>query len=346
MTRTWLLAPATVLAGLFLAGAAEAATLDDVRTAGKVRCGISTGLAGFSDLNANQEWEGLDVDFCKAVAAAVLGDAKKVEFVPLTNKERFTALQSGEVELLARNTTWTLTRDSNLGLDFTGVNYYDGQGFMVPRALNVNSALELGGARICIKTGTTTELNLADYFRANDLEAFQPVLLTDDAEVRRNYVAEACDAYTTDASALAAMRSTLPDPTAHIILPEIISKEPLGPVVRQGDDQWADIVRWALNAMITAEEYGVTSANVDEVRTSSESPEIRRLLGVKETAEEEGLGTMLGLSDDFAYQIVKQVGNYSESFERHIGVNTPIGLERGLNALWSEGGILYAPPMR
>lgn len=337
------LAAGAILAAAALFGAglpAEAGTLDDVKARGTVLCGVSTGLAGFSEVDNDGNWSGIDVDLCHGVAAAVFGDAKKVRFVPTTNKERFTALQSGEIDLLARNTTWTFVRDVNLGFEFVGVNYYDGQGFLVPSSLAVSSALELDGAKICIKTGTTTELNLADYFRTNGI-SYESVVVTDDAEIRRNYVAGACDAYTTDRSALAAMRSTLPDPSGHIILPEVISKEPLGPVVRHGDSQWGDVVRWTLNAMIVAEELGVTSANADDLMGSTENPEIKRLLG-----SEGDLGAMLGLTPTFAKDVIKAVGNYSESFERHVGKDTPIGLDRGLNALWTDGGILYAPPFR
>jgi general L-amino acid transport system substrate-binding protein len=277
---------------------------------------------------------------CKAVAAAVIGDATKVNYVPTNAKERFTALQSGEIDVLARNTTWTFSRDTDLGFDFVGVNYYDGQGFMVRKDLNVKSALELSGASVCVQTGTTTELNLADYFRANNMELKSVVFETND-QARQAYDEGRCDAYTTDASGLAAERSVLAQPDQHIILPEIISKEPLGPLVRHGDNRWGDIVRWTLNAMIIAEEFGVTQANVDDMKASSENPEVRRLLGV-----EGEMGKMTGLSNEWAYNIIKQVGNYGESFERNVGLKTPLGLARGLNELWSKGGLLYAPPIR
>ena len=325
--------------GVSAVTAASAATLDDVKARGELLCGVSTGVAGFAAKDDSGNWGGVDVDVCKAVAAAVLGDASKVKYVPTTSKERFTALQSGEVDLLSRVTTWTFSRDVKLGFEFTGVNYYDGQGFMVPKALGVTSALQLDGATVCVQTGTTTELNLADYFRTNNM-TYKAVNVETADESVENYVNSACDVYTTDSSALAAQRSGLADPSAHVILPEIISKEPLGPLVRHGDNQWGDVVRWSLNAMVIAEEKGVTKANVDEMKGSND-PEIKRLLGT-----DGDMGAQLGLSADWAYQIVKQVGNYGESFEMHIGVNTPIGLERGLNQLWTKGGILYAPPMR
>jgi general L-amino acid transport system substrate-binding protein len=322
-----------------LSTAANAATLDDVKSKGALDCGVTTGLAGFAAPDDQGKWQGFDVDFCRAVSAAVFGDPDKVKFTPTTGKTRFTALQSGEVDLLARNTTWTFSRDVDLGFEFVGVNYYDGQGFMVRKDLGVKSAKELDGASVCIQTGTTTELNLADYFRANNM-TFSPVVIETNAEARQNYEKGACDVYTTDRSGLAATRVVLPDPDAHIVLPEIISKEPLGPLVRHGDNQWGDIARWTLNALVTAEELGVTQANVDEMKTSN-NPEIRRLLGT-----EGSLGEMLGLSKDWGYNVIKSVGNYSEIYERHIGENTPLGLARGVNALWTNGGILYSPPFR
>ncbi len=319
--------------------AAAAGTLDDVKARGTLNCIVNTGLAGFGGPDDKGEWTGLDVDMCRAVAAAVLGDATKVNFIPSTAKERFTKLQTGEGDMLARNSTWTLSRDSELALDFVGVNYYDGQGFMVRKDLGVTSAKELSGATVCVQTGTTTELNLADYFRSNGME-LKTVVFEKSDEGRGMYDAGQCDAYTTDASGLAAERTALADPAAHVILPEIISKEPLGPAVRHGDSAWGDAVRWSLNAMISAEEYGVNSGNVEEMK-SSENPEIRRLLGV-----EGDMGAKLGLNNDFALQIIVQVGNYGESFERNVGVNTPIGLERGLNAQWKDGGLIYSPPFR
>ena len=314
-------------------------TLDVVKERGKLMCGSNTGLAGFGNPNDAGVWEGIDVDVCRAVAAAVFGDASKVEYVPTTSKVRFTVLQSGEVDILSRNTTWTVSRDTDLGLDFVGVNYYDGQGFMVKKDLGVSSALELDGASVCIQVGTTTEMNLADYFKFHGM-SYESVPIETNSEADAAYTAGRCDVYTTDASGLYASRAGYPNPADHVVLPEIISKEPLGPAVRHGDSQWADIARWSLNAMIIGEELGITSANVDEMK-GSKNPEVQRLLGV-----EAGYGAMLGLSDDWAYNILKQVGNYAESFEKHIGINTPIGIARGLNALYKDGGILYAPPFR
>ncbi|SFD10616.1 amino acid ABC transporter substrate-binding protein [Tropicimonas isoalkanivorans] len=330
---------ALALAGLS-AGVAGAATLDDVKARGKLNCGVTTGLTGFANPNANGEWEGFDVAVCRAVAAAILGDPTAIEFVPTTGKTRFTALASGEIDMLARNTTWTFTRDVDLKFEFVGVNYYDGQGFMVPKELGVSSAKELDGATVCIQTGTTTELNLADFFRANNME-YEPVPVETDNEAQQQYLAGACDAYTTDASGLAAVRATFEAPGDHILLPEIISKEPLGPLVRHGDNEWGDIVRWTLNALIAAEEYGITSANVDELAQGTESPEINRILGT-----EGSLGEMLGLNADWAKNAIKAGGNYGELFEKNIGEATPIGLARGLNAQWTNGGLLYAPPFR
>ncbi len=320
-------------------------TLDVVKERGFLKCGSNTGLAGFGLPNDDGVWEGIDVDVCRAVAAAVFGDASKVEYVPTTSKVRFTVLQSGEVDMLSRNTTWTLQRDVELGLEFVGVNYYDGQGFMVRKDLGVSSASELDGASVCIQVGTTTEMNLADFFSANGM-SYEAVPVETNSEADAAYTAGRCDVYTTDASGLYASRAGYPDPTAHVVLPEIVSKEPLGPSVRHGDSAWADIVRWSLNAMIIGEEKGITSANVDEMK-SSKDPEVLRLLGVAQVGDTgAGYGQWLGLSDDWAYNILQQVGNYSESFERHIGPNTPINIQRGLNALYKDGGILYAPPFR
>ena len=323
------------------AGVASAATLDDVKARGTLNCGVTTGLVGFAAPNANGEWEGFDVGVCRAVAAAVLGDPTAVEFVPTTGKTRFTALASGEIDMLARNTTWTFSRDVDLGFEFVGINYYDGQGFMVPKELGVSSAKELDGATVCIQTGTTTELNLADYFRKNNL-SYEPVPIETNAEAQPLYLEGACDVYTTDASGLAATRAAFENPGDHVVLPEIISKEPLGPLVRHGDNEWGDIVRWTLNALIAAEEYGVTSANVADMASApGDSPEINRLLGTEGT-----LGEMLGLEADWAVKAISAGGNYGELFEKNIGENTPIGLARGLNAQWTEGGLLYAPPFR
>ena len=320
-------------------------TLDVVKERGFLKCGSNTGLAGFGLPNDAGVWEGIDVDVCRAVAAAVFGDASKVEYVPTTSKVRFTVLQSGEVDMLSRNTTWTLQRDVELGLEFVGVNYYDGQGFMVRKDLGVSSATELDGASVCIQVGTTTEMNLADYYAGNGM-SYEAVPVETNSEADAAYTAGRCDVYTTDASGLYASRAGYPDPSAHVVLPEIISKEPLGPSVRHGDGAWADIVRWSLNAMIIGEELGITSANVDEMK-SSKNPEVLRLLGVNQVGDTgAGYGQWLNLSDDWAYNIIQQVGNYSESFERHIGPNTPINIQRGLNALYKDGGILYAPPFR
>jgi general L-amino acid transport system substrate-binding protein len=322
------------------AGIASAATLDDVKARGELNCGVNTGLVGFAAPDANGNWSGFDVAVCKAVAAAVLGDPAKVKYVPTTGQTRFTALSSGEIDVLSRNSTWTFSRDTDLKLDFVGVNYYDGQGFMVRKDLGVTSAKELDGATICIQTGTTTELNLADYFKANNM-SYQPIAIDTNAEGEQQYLAGACDAYTTDASGLAATRAAFADPENHIILPEIISKEPLGPAVRHGDSEWGDIVRWTLNALVAAEEYGITSANIDELSKGTDNPEINRLLGV-----EGELGAMIGLSNDWAKNAIKASGNYGEIFAATIGESTPIGLARGLNAQWTQGGLLYAPPFR
>ncbi|WP_299848036.1 amino acid ABC transporter substrate-binding protein [uncultured Roseovarius sp.] len=331
---------ALTVAGL-AAGAAAAGTLDDVKARGKLNCGVTTGLVGFAAPDANGKWEGFDVGVCRAVAAAVLGDATAVEFVPTTGKTRFTALASGEIDMLARNTTWTFSRDVDLKFTFVGVNYYDGQGFMVPKELGVSSAKELDGATVCIQTGTTTELNLADFFRANNI-SYEPVPIETNAEGQQQYLAGACDTYTTDASGLAATRATFENPGDHVLLPEIISKEPLGPLVRHGDNEWGDVVRWTLNALITAEELGVTSTNIAEMSAAPGSnPEINRLLGT-----EGNLGEMLGLSADWAKNAIMAGGNYGELFEQNIGESTSIGLARGLNAQWTEGGLIYSPPFR
>ncbi len=334
---------AMVAGGLSLvfaaAGPAAAGILQDVKAKGHVQCGVSTGLAGFSNPDDKGNWQGLDVDVCRAVAAAVLGDANAVKFTPLTAKERFTALQSGEIDILSRNTTWTLTRDTSLGLNFAGVSYYDGQGFLVKKDLGVNGALELDGAAVCIQAGTTTELNLADYFRANNM-SYTPITFDTSAETSKGFDAGRCDVLTSDQSQLYALRLQLQNPDGAVVLPEVISKEPLGPVVRQGDDEWFNVVRWSLFAMLDAEEQGVTSENVDKMK-ESDNPNVQRLLGL------EGIkGEGLKLSDDWAYNVVKQVGNYGEMFERNVGAGSPLGISRGLNALWNQGGIQYAPPLR
>ncbi|MBS3785934.1 MAG: amino acid ABC transporter substrate-binding protein [Gammaproteobacteria bacterium] len=327
-------------AGLLTLGTqAQAATLADVQNAGELRCGVSTGLPGFSQPDSDGTWRGIDVDTCRAVAAAVLGDANAVEFVPLTAAERFTALQSGEIDMLSRNTTWTTVRDASLGLNFAGTNYYDGQGFLVKSALGVDSALQLDGASVCIQAGTTTELNLADYFRANGM-SYEAIVFDTSEQSVSGFDNDRCDILTSDTSQLAALRTQLDDPSSAMVLPEIISKEPLGPVVRQGDDEWFNVVKWVLFLQINAEEYGLTMDNVDDM-LSSDNPTIQRLVG---TAGD--MGDLLNLPADFGYQIISQVGNYAEMFERNVGPNTPIGLSRGVNALWTDGGILYAPPVR
>lgn len=326
-------------AAVFAVQSASAQTLKQVKDRGILNCGSNTGLAGFGLPDAQGKWTGLDVDTCRAVAAAVLGDASKVKFVPLSAKDRFTALQSGEVDMLARNTTWTSSRDTQLGLNFAGVNYYDGQGFMVRKALKVNSALELNEASVCVQQGTTTELNLADYFRANNMK-LKTVTFASSDEAIKAYDSGRCDAFTTDASGLYAERLRLANSADHIVLPEIISKEPLGPAVRHGDDQWFDVVKWTYFAMLNAEELGITSKNVDEMLKST-SPDVKRLLGA-----EGNFGEQLGLPKDWAYKIVKLVGNYGEVFDRNVGAGSPLKIDRGLNKLWSKGGLQYAPPVR
>jgi len=339
MKKIHVFASALALTAAMTSNAFAGATLDSVKKKGFVQCGVSTGLPGFSSADNKGNWSGLDVDMCRAVAAAVFGDSEKVKYTPLTAKERFTALQSGEIDMLPRNTTWTLTRDTSLGLNFAGVNYYDGQGFMVNKNLGVKSALELDGASFCIQAGTTTELNLADYFRANNMQ-YTPVTFDSSDETVKAFDAGRCDALTSDQSQLYALRIKLGNPEGAMVLPEIISKEPLGPVVAQGDDEWFNIVRWSLFAMVNAEELGVSSANVAD-KMSSTDPNVRRLLGL------EGIkGSGLGLSDDWAVNIIKQVGNYGESFERNVGSGSPLKISRGLNALWNKGGLQYAPPIR
>jgi general L-amino acid transport system substrate-binding protein len=336
MGKAFGLAAAATIA---LAGAANASTLDDVKKKGFVQCGVSQGLPGFSSPDDKGNWSGLDVDVCRAIASAIFGDANAVKYTPLSAKERFTALQSGEVDVLSRNSTWTISRDTSLGLDFVAVNYYDGQGFIVRKSLGVKSAKELNGASICTETGTTTELNLADFFRANKLE-YKVVAFGKNDEAVAAYDAGRCDAYTTDQSGLYANRLKLQKPDDHVVLPDIISKEPLGPAVRHGDDQWGDIVRWSYYAMLSAEELGVTQANVEEM-LKSENPEVKRLLGV-----EDNMGAGMGLDAKWAYNIISKVGNYGESFERNVGTKSPLGIARGLNAQWSNGGLQYSPPVR
>jgi general L-amino acid transport system substrate-binding protein len=323
-----------------VATGASASTLEEVRSKGYVQCGVHTGLIGFAAPNDEGEWEGFDVDVCRAVAAAIFGDAEAVQYTPTNATERFTALQSGEIDMLSRNTTWTLSRDTSLGFNFAGVNYYDGQGFMINAANleGINSALQLSGAAICVQTGTTTELNLADFFRANNME-YNPVVFQGFDETNAAYEAGRCDAYTTDQSGLIALRLTLANPDDHVVLPEIISKEPLGPAVRQGDDEWFNIVKWTLFAMIQAEESGITQDNLEEM-LGSDDPEIRRILGQE---DDSSIGAGLGLDNEWVVNIVREVGNYGEVFDRHL---TPIGVPRGLNALWTDGGLMYSMPLR
>jgi general L-amino acid transport system substrate-binding protein len=338
----WALAATTCLVA---ATAATAGTLDDVKTKGFLQCGVSQGLIGFSNPDSANNWTGMDVDFCRAVAAAIFNDPTKVKFSPLSAKERFTALQSGEVDVLSRNSTWTMSRDTSLGLKFAGVMYYDGQGFMVKKSLGIDSALKLDGATVCTNTGTTTELNLADYFKANNMK-YQVVAIEDANQVRQAYDEGRCDIFTTDQSGLYAERLQLKNPEDHIVLPEIISKEPLGPVVRQGDDAWFNVIKWTYYALLTTEEFGITQANVEEMKAST-NPEIQRILGVKNAdGSAAGFGTGIGLGEEWIVQIVKGVGNYGEIFERNVGLNTPLKIARGKNALWNQGGLQYAPPIR
>ncbi len=332
----WAVAALAAMSG---AVSAQQKTLDAVKQRGQLVCGVNVGLPGFSAADDKGVWTGLDVDYCKAIAAAVLGDAGKVRYVATTTKERFTALQSGELDVLARNTTWTLARDSSLGLSFVGVNYYDGQGFMVKKSANVKSGKELAGATVCVQTGTTTELNLADFFRTNNLQ-YKTLVFEKSDEALKAYQADRCDSYTTDASGLYSVRLQMAKPDDHTVLPDIISKEPLGPVVRQADSQWFTIIKWVHFALLNAEEFAVTQANVDQMLTSA-NPDIKRLLG-----KEGDYGKGLGLDNDWAYKAIKQVGNYGEMFERNVGAGSRIKIDRGLNKLWSKGGLQYAPPVR
>ncbi|MCK0745916.1 amino acid ABC transporter substrate-binding protein [Chromohalobacter nigrandesensis] len=331
--------PAALLLG-GLATSSQAATLDDVKERGSLNCGVNVGLAGFSAPDSDGNWQGLDVETCRGIAAAIFGDPEKVEFTPLTAKERFTALQSGEIDVLSRNTTWTATRDNTLGLNFTVTTFYDGQGFMVNKDLGIESLEDLDGASICIQSGTTHELNLADYFPSRDIDINTVTFDTPD-QTAQGFAHGRCDVLTSDTSQLSALRLQLPDPDSVEILETLISKEPLGPVVRQGDDQWLDIVQWSIFAMINAEEMGVNSDNVDEMRDNPPNPGVARLLG-----DDGNYGEQLGLSDDWAYNIIKDVGNYGEVFTATVGEDSPLGIKRGLNTLWNEGGILYAPPIR
>ena len=330
---------AIVLAGALAmnTGAQAQNTLDAVKAKGFVQCGVNTGLAGFSQPDSKGVWRGIDVDLCRAVAAAVFGDSAKVRYTPLTAQQRFTALQSGEVDILARNTTWTITRDTSLGLNFVGVNFYDGQGFMVPKKLNVKSARQLNGATICVQPGTTTELNLADYFRARKM-TFKPVVIEKLEEVLNAYFSGRCDVFTTDVSGLVSVRgSRAPKPDDHVILPEVISKEPLGPAVRHGDDRWFDVVKWSLFAMLEAEEMGLASKTIEQA-LANKDPAVQRFVGASGD-----IGRMLGLDNRWAFNIVKQVGNYGESFDANLN---PLGFDRGINRLWTQGGLMYAPPIR
>lgn len=328
------------IAATISAGATASVTLENVKAKGFIQCGVSQGVPGFSNADANGVWSGIDVDACRATAAAIFGDEQKVRFTPLSARERFTALQSGEVDILSRNTTWTYTRDASLGVDFTAVNFYDGQGFMIRKDLGVTSARDLDGATVCTEQGTTTELNMADFFRKNRL-SYVPVVVQKADEALSAYDSGRCDVYTTDKSGLAAHRTKLANPSDHLILDETISKEPLGPAVRHGDNQWKDIVTWSLFVQVNAEEMGITSANVAQIKAQTSDPEVRRLLGA-----EGNMGASLGLSADWAYNIIAKVGNYGEVFERNVGPSTPVALPRGLNNLWTEGGIMYAPPVR
>ncbi|HEY0833888.1 MAG TPA: amino acid ABC transporter substrate-binding protein [Azospirillum sp.] len=338
--KAGLFAAAAAVVTLAAGGAQAGATLDAIKQRGFVQCGVNSGLAGFGSPDSAGNWTGLDVDYCRAVAVTLFGDPAKVKFTPLSAQQRFPAVQSGEVDLLSRNTTWTLTRDTSVGLNFAPVTFYDGQGFMVPKKLGVKSAKELNGATVCVQSGTTTELNLADYFRASGM-SFNPVVIESIDEVNAAYFAGRCDVYTTDASGLAGTRASVaPNPQDHVILPELISKEPLAPAVRHGDDQWFDIVKWTVYATIQAEEKGITSKNVDE-HLKSKDPDVLRLLGVTP-----GMGAALGVDEKWAYNVIKKIGNYGEIFERNVGMNTPLKLERGLNALWTQGGLQYAAPFR
>ena len=338
MKRVSLVATLALAAG-FTAQAASAQTLKTVKDRGQLSCGVSQGLPGFSTPDDKGNWTGLDVDICRAIAAAIFNDATKIKFVPLSAKDRFTALQSGEIDVLSRNTTWTLSRDTSLGANFTGVTYYDGQGFLVKKSLKVNSALELNSASVCVQTGTTTEQNLADYFKGNNMK-YEVIAFASADETVKAYESGRCDVFTSDVSQLYAERLKLANPADHVVLPEVISKEPLGPMVRHGDDQWFDIVKWTLFAMVGAEELGMNQKNVDEV-AKSDKPEIKRAVGT-----DGNLGEQLGLTKDWLVRIVKATGNYGESFERNVGSGSKLGIARGLNNLWNKGGIQYAPPIR
>lgn len=336
--KTTLLTAAVTCAAL-ATSAAHAGTLDDIKKRGELRCGVTQALAGFSVADDKGRWTGLDVDYCRALASAIFHDPEKVTFRPTSSKERFTVLQSGEIDVLARVTTWTTSRDVDMPFDFIGVNYYDGQGFMVRKDLGIKSVKDLSGASICTNTGTSTETNMADYFKANGLE-YKPVIFEKSEEVKSAYDAGRCDAYSSDVSGLYVQRKLLANPDAHDILPEVISKEPLGPLVRQEDPAFKDLAAWTHHCMVNAEEYGVTQANVDEMKNSN-NPNIRRLLGVEANGADK-----LGVGQDFCYHIVKNIGNYGEAYDRNVGKASPLAIERGLNRLWNQGGIMFAPPLR
>ena len=338
MKRAYLVFALAIVAGLS-AQSATAQTLKTVKDRGMLSCGVSQGLPGFSSPDDKGTWTGLDVDVCRAIAATIFNDPTKVKFVPLSAKDRFTALQSGEIDVLSRNTTWTLSRDTTLGANFTGVTYYDGQGFIVKKSLKVNSALELNSASVCVQTGTTTEQNLADYFKGNNMK-YEVIAFGTADEAVKAYESGRCDVFTTDVSGLYAERLKLANPADHVVLPEVISKEPLGPMVRHGDDQWFDLVKWVLFAMINAEELGITQKNIDEM-AKSDKPELRRAFG-----SDGNLGEQLGLTKDWVIRIVKTIGNYGEAFDRNVGAGSKLGIARGLNQLWTKGGIQYAPPIR
>ncbi|MGJ4947463.1 amino acid ABC transporter substrate-binding protein [Bradyrhizobium sp. HKCCYLS20291] len=333
------LALTLALAPVMASVGAQAETLKTVKDRGMVACGVSQGLPGFSNPDDKGNWTGLDVDVCRAIAAAIFNDPTKVKYVPLSAKDRFTALQSGEIDVLSRNTTWTLSRDTSLGANFAGITYYDGQGFMVKKALKVNSALELNSASVCVQTGTTTEQNLADYFKANKMK-YEVIAFAGADETIKAYESGRCDVFTTDVSGLYAERLKLANPADHVVLPEVISKEPLGPMVRHGDDQWFDVVKWTLFGLVTAEEMGVTQANVDEM-AKSDKPDFKRAFGT-----DGNLGEQLGLTKDWFSRIVKAVGNYGEMYERNVGAGSKLQIARGLNQLWNKGGLQYAPPIR
>ncbi|MEE4376817.1 MAG: amino acid ABC transporter substrate-binding protein [Candidatus Competibacteraceae bacterium] len=338
-TNRWMLFVILSMSWL-LSSSVIASTLDDVKKRGAIQCGVSTGIPGFSMADDKGTWSGLDVDLCRAVAAAVFGDADKVTYLPLTAEERFKALQDGKIDILSRNTTWNMTRDTSMGISFAGINYFDGQGFMVRKVQGVRSALELNGVSVCVTKNTTTELNLKEYFTIHQMQ-YRPVYVETPEAARQAYEEKQCDVLTSDQSQLYAQRTLFSNPEDSMVLPEFISKEPLGPVVRQGDDQWLNIVKWSLFTLINAEEEGVSSLNVDRVKQNATNPMIRHLLGL-----EGNVAKHLGLSDDWAYQIIKQVGNYGESFERNVGLDSPLKMQRGQNALWTDGGLMYVPSVR